>query len=213
MVIAAALGTGLLGACGADPQQAAEGSTSGASPEGQSSAPGTAGSTSPTAPTPTAPTSPSAGGSGTSASAAGTTSEPTSRPAAGSAPTKTSGKSATADDGTDTTTSTTTKARTTTKPPEPVDATLAEIPVGGAVVKSIKGRQVVLSQPSPGTVRAFDARCTHQGCPVSPAGGELRCPCHGSVFALGNGSVKQGPATAALGRIATRVHDGGVSIG
>ncbi len=37
--------------------------------------------------------------------------------------------------------------------------------------------------------------CTHVGCGVSaPVNNELGCPCHGSVFDLETGAVKQGPA-------------------
>jgi Rieske Fe-S protein len=41
--------------------------------------------------------------------------------------------------------------------------------------------------------------CTHVGCGVStPVNNELGCPCHGSVFDLETGVVKQGPANKPL---------------
>lgn len=42
---------------------------------------------------------------------------------------------------------------------------------------------------------ALEARCTHQGCVVPPAGGQ--CPCHFSRFNL-DGTVLQGPAASPL---------------
>jgi Rieske Fe-S protein len=80
------------------------------------------------------------------------------------------------------------------------------------VVKTIKGRKVVLSQPRSGSVVAFDAACTHQGCPVQPAGRRLTCACHGSAFDTSSGAVLNGPATRGLAKIGVTVHDGGVSI-
>lgn len=41
--------------------------------------------------------------------------------------------------------------------------------------------------------------CTHIGCVVgAPVGTDLGCPCHGSVFDLETGAVKQGPANKPL---------------
>lgn len=77
-------------------------------------------------------------------------------------------------------------------------ATLADIPVGGSIVVMIGSKQVVLSQPESGTVKAFSAVCPHQGCIVAPKKKELDCPCHGSRFDASTGEVLQGPATRAL---------------
>ena len=32
------------------------------------------------------------------------------------------------------------------------------------------------------------------GCTVAPAGAQLKCPCHGSVYKASDGSVVNGPA-------------------
>jgi Rieske Fe-S protein len=85
--------------------------------------------------------------------------------------------------------------------------------VGGCVVKTIRGRKVVLSQPRSGSVVAFDPACTHKGCPVAAAGRHLTCDCHGSAFNSATGAVEKGPATQPLARLRATVHDGGVSIG
>ena len=73
-------------------------------------------------------------------------------------------------------------------------ATVGDVPVGGGVV--LADRDVVVTQPVPGTFQAFSATCTHQGCTVSEvANGTINCPCHGSRFAVADGSVTAGPAT------------------
>ena len=50
-----------------------------------------------------------------------------------------------------------------------------------------------------GGLRAFDARCTHQQCPVNwnAASKRLTCPCHGAVFDA-NGAPVSGPARSPL---------------
>ncbi|MFN8079723.1 MAG: Rieske (2Fe-2S) protein [Kineosporiaceae bacterium] len=107
----------------------------------------------------------------------------------------------------------TTKTSTKTSNPAPTDISLSQIPVGGAVVRTIKGRAVVLSRTGSNSVVGFDAHCTHAGCIVQASGGRLDCPCHGSAFDLSSGAVLQGPAASPLPRISVRVHDGGVSVG
>ncbi|AKH81049.1 iron-sulfur protein [Streptomyces sp. CNQ-509] len=75
--------------------------------------------------------------------------------------------------------------------------TTDEVPEGGG--KIFKDRKVVVTQPEPGEFRAFSAVCTHQGCLVSSVeDGTINCACHGSRFALADGSVAQGPATQPL---------------
>lgn len=60
--------------------------------------------------------------------------------------------------------------------------------------------RIIVSQPTDGDFRAFDARCPHQGCMTSDTGqdGELLCPCHGSRFDPASGEVLAGPATTGL---------------
>jgi Rieske Fe-S protein len=79
---------------------------------------------------------------------------------------------------------------------EPLAST-ADIPVGGGEV--FTDQKVVVTQPQPGTFKAFSAVCTHQGCTVSKvASGTIDCSCHGSKFAIADGSVVNGPALRPL---------------
>ena len=59
------------------------------------------------------------------------------------------------------------------------------------------GGSVILWPLDGGDVRALGATCTHLGCGVRPSGDFLRCPCHGSTFAL-DGRVVRGPAQRPL---------------
>ncbi|KGJ73508.1 hypothetical protein GY21_11075 [Cryobacterium roopkundense] len=97
-----------------------------------------------------------------------------------------------------------TDTTTSNEPPTEI-AQLADIPVGGSIVVMLAGKQVVLSQPESGTVKAFSAVCPHQGCIVAPQEKELDCPCHGSRFDAATGEVLEGPATSALSPVEVTV--------
>jgi nitrite reductase/ring-hydroxylating ferredoxin subunit len=72
-----------------------------------------------------------------------------------------------------------------------------DIPVGGGMV--FPDQHIVVTQPTQGTFKAFDATCTHMQCTVaSVSGGTINCPCHGSKYKIADGSVEQGPATRSL---------------
>ncbi|GIJ24841.1 hypothetical protein Vqi01_00030 [Micromonospora qiuiae] len=79
----------------------------------------------------------------------------------------------------------------------PALATLADIPVGGGQIFADVG--VVITQPTAGTIKAYSATCTHQGCTVTSVDdGVITCACHNSVFDIADGSVRSGPAGAPL---------------
>ncbi len=91
-------------------------------------------------------------------------------------------------------------------------AETSEIPLGGG--KILSEAQVVITQPVKGTFKAFTSQCTHQGCQVGGVeDGVIECPCHGSKFAIADGSVKQGPATVALPDYPVHVKNGQVVLG
>jgi Rieske Fe-S protein len=76
-------------------------------------------------------------------------------------------------------------------------ATVADVPVGGGIV--LAGQNLVVTQPVAGTFKGFSATCTHQGCTVKDvAGGTINCPCHGSKFAVADGTPTAGPAKKPL---------------
>ncbi|QHT58336.1 Rieske (2Fe-2S) protein [Cellulomonas sp. H30R-01] len=87
-------------------------------------------------------------------------------------------------------------------------AALSDVPDGGGLV--LTDRQVVLVRDGD-DVEGFSAVCTHQGCLVDEvADGEIRCPCHGSVFDARSGDVVRGPAQRPLPEVDVDVRDGQV---
>jgi len=91
-------------------------------------------------------------------------------------------------------------------------ADTADIPVGGGVV--FADQDVVVTQPVAGEFKAFTATCTHQGCVVDEvADGTINCPCHGSKFAVADGSVAGGPASSPLAEKAIAVQGSSIMLG
>ncbi|MGN6598845.1 MAG: ubiquinol-cytochrome c reductase iron-sulfur subunit, partial [Actinomycetes bacterium] len=89
-------------------------------------------------------------------------------------------------------------------------AKVSDIPVGGALAAtSPEGKDILLTQPTAGTIKGLSAKCTHAGCTVVPAGKELDCPCHGSRFTL-TGKNIAGPAPSPLADSPVTVKDGQV---
>lgn len=86
-------------------------------------------------------------------------------------------------------------------------ARTSDIPVGSG--KIFHAYQVVVTQPTAGTFKAFSDVCTHQGCQVEEiSNGRIRCPCHNSQYSIVDGSVQSGPAPRALPARALTVKDG-----
>jgi Rieske Fe-S protein len=74
---------------------------------------------------------------------------------------------------------------------------VSDIPAGGG--KIFADQNLVVTQPTAGTFKAFSATCTHQGCRVTRIeDGTIDCPCHGSQYSIMDGSVKAGPAPRPL---------------
>ena len=90
-------------------------------------------------------------------------------------------------------------------------ASVADVPVGGAVsATGTDGKPVIVAQPEKGTLVAFSAICTHMGCTVAPQGKILACPCHGSTYDLATGDNTGGPAPRPLTEISVKVSGGKV---
>jgi nitrite reductase/ring-hydroxylating ferredoxin subunit len=76
-------------------------------------------------------------------------------------------------------------------------ALAADIPVGGGRI--FPDARVVVTQPTPGEFHGFGIVCTHDSCELtSVSGGTINCPCHGSRYAITDGSVVRGPAITGL---------------
>lgn len=96
----------------------------------------------------------------------------------------------------------------TPREPRPV-APADDIPVGGGRV--YPDLRVVVTQPSPGEFRGFGIVCTHDSCELNAVkNGTINCPCHGSSFAVADGSVTAGPATTPLPEKTVAVRDNAV---
>ncbi len=87
----------------------------------------------------------------------------------------------------------------------------SEVAPGSAVAFKDAGNPAVLVHLKNGDFVAYSAVCTHQGCTVAYKGGQLACPCHGSVYDPANGAkVVAGPAPSPLPEIPVKVEGGEV---
>jgi Rieske Fe-S protein len=90
-------------------------------------------------------------------------------------------------------------------------AKVSDIPVGGG--KIFAARQIVVTQPQAGSIKAFSAICTHAGCTVDEvARGTINCPCHGSRFRVADGSVAGGPASRPLPAVRVTADGGAIPL-
>jgi Rieske Fe-S protein len=90
-------------------------------------------------------------------------------------------------------------------------ARVGDIPVGGGRI--FEGRQVVITQPQAGTIKAFSVTCTHQGCAVTGVSdGTINCACHGSKFDIADGSVSGGPAPSPLPAVNVKVDGDAITL-
>jgi thiosulfate dehydrogenase [quinone] large subunit len=76
----------------------------------------------------------------------------------------------------------------------------SRLPVGqGATYRDPgDGQPDIVIRQANGTLIAHSAVCTHAGCEVGYQGGQIVCPCHGSVFDAKTGAVITGPAVTGL---------------
>jgi cytochrome b6-f complex iron-sulfur subunit len=84
--------------------------------------------------------------------------------------------------------------------------------VGGAALVESTAGVFLIARTSASTFSAIDATCTHEGCRITDADGDVYvCPCHGSRYSR-SGQVLAGPATSSLRRHATTFDNGVVTI-
>ncbi|MDH6578244.1 Rieske (2Fe-2S) protein [Kitasatospora sp. MAP5-34] len=98
------------------------------------------------------------------------------------------------------------------QPAGPVDVgPAADVPVGGG--KVYRDQKIVVTQPTAGQYKAFSAKCTHAGCIVDQVQqAQIQCPCHGSRFAITDGSVQDGPAPSPLPEYKVAVQNGNLQV-
>ena len=90
-------------------------------------------------------------------------------------------------------------------------ARTSEVAPGSAAKFEASGSPAVLVHLNSGDFVAYSAVCTHQGCTVAYRGGQLACPCHGSIFDPANGAaVVSGPARQPLPEVPVEVRGGEV---
>ena len=87
--------------------------------------------------------------------------------------------------------------------PNGVIAKISDVPVNSSTNFTLpsNGDPGILIHLSNGQFVAYDATCTHAGCPVDydPSSHDLVCPCHGAVFDPSqSAAVLQGPAQTPL---------------
>jgi len=86
---------------------------------------------------------------------------------------------------------------------------LDKVPAGTGVI--LTDKKIVVTRDTSGTVHAFSAVCTHQGCTVSSVkNGVIMCPCHGSRYDASTGKNIGGPAPSPLASVAVTVRGDGV---
>ncbi|MFE4361586.1 MULTISPECIES: Rieske (2Fe-2S) protein [unclassified Kitasatospora] len=97
-------------------------------------------------------------------------------------------------------------------PKGPVDLGPASaVPEGGG--KVFREQKIVVTQPTAGQYKAFNARCTHAGCLVDQVkNNQIQCPCHGSRFAITDGAVQDGPASSPLPAYTVTVEAGNLKV-
>src|SRR6185295_11791023 len=85
----------------------------------------------------------------------------------------------------------------------------------GRPTSAMVGDTPVLLLRHNGHLHALHDRCSHRGCLLSSGeveGESITCPCHGSRFALHDGSIERGPATAPQPVFETRDGEGGIEV-
>ena len=100
-------------------------------------------------------------------------------------------------------------------PEEWAPAIAADALVAGRPQRVVVGDTPVFLLQADDHIYAIHDRCSHRGCSLAEGeveGDEIVCPCHFSRFALGDGAVTRGPATAPQPAYEVRERDGAIEI-
>jgi len=91
--------------------------------------------------------------------------------------------------------------------------TLDKLPPGSGLRASLGGDESTIVVNVDGTVRAFRAVCTHEGCPLGWNAQQhlIRCPCHGGAYDT-TGRVVSGPPPAPLTELRAVVDHGTIYV-
>jgi cytochrome b6-f complex iron-sulfur subunit len=99
------------------------------------------------------------------------------------------------------------------RPPGKAVGRVDQLPPGGGLRASLGGDDSTVVVNVDGTVRAFLAVCTHEGCPLGWNAQQhlIRCPCHGGAYDT-NGKVVSGPPPAPLTELRTVIDHGTIYV-
>jgi len=91
--------------------------------------------------------------------------------------------------------------------------TLDKLPPGSGLRASLGGDESTIVVNVDGSVRAFRAVCTHEGCPLGWNAQQhlIRCPCHGGAYDTA-GRVVSGPPPAPLTELKATVDHGTIYV-
>lgn len=88
----------------------------------------------------------------------------------------------------------------------------SDIAVRGGKTFKVGNRNILITQPSKGTFRAFVAVCTHQGGALKGAKDNIIvCPLHGAKFKADSGQASA-PASRPLAKVTVTVSAGSVRV-
>lgn len=90
-----------------------------------------------------------------------------------------------------------------------------DVPEGSATAFAVAGQEVAVARVG-GKLFAFSDICTHRHCNLA-MGGEIEgttitCECHGSIFDMSDGSVREGPATEPIATFEVGEEGGQISV-
>lgn len=92
----------------------------------------------------------------------------------------------------------------------------SEVPEGEAKSFDVNGAEIAVARVQ-GSLYAFSDICTHRQCNLALGGEldefEIECECHGSMFDVRTGEVRNPPATEPLETFDAREVDGQIQVG